>query len=127
MKKALILFAHGARDPEWALPLRRVQAMVRSQLAAAGRDEPVELAFLEFMSPSLAEVTEQLAAQSVTDVTVIPMFMAQGGHLKRDLPLMLDKLAQDFPALRFKLAAAVGEHEAVLQAMAQVALLGLGA
>lgn len=127
MKKALILFAHGARDPEWALPLRRVQAIVRGQLAAAGRDEPVELAFLEFMSPSLAEVTEQLAAQGVTDVTVIPMFMAQGGHLKRDLPLMLDKLAQDFPALRFNLAAAVGEHEAVLQAMAQVALLGLGA
>ena len=29
-KNALILFAHGARDPEWANPMRRVQAAVRA-------------------------------------------------------------------------------------------------
>jgi sirohydrochlorin cobaltochelatase len=44
---AVILFAHGAREPVWAQPLESI----RDRLRAAGT--PVELAFLEFMSPSL--------------------------------------------------------------------------
>ena len=51
MTTALILFAHGARDPEWANPMRRVQAVVRQRMSAV----PVELAFLEFMAPTLPE------------------------------------------------------------------------
>ena len=41
MSSALILFAHGARDPEWAAPLRRVQAAVRDRdtVARIGGDE----------------------------------------------------------------------------------------
>ncbi|HQC73311.1 MAG TPA: cobalamin biosynthesis protein CbiX, partial [Candidatus Competibacteraceae bacterium] len=42
MTTALILFAHGARDPEWANPMRRVQAVVRQRMSTV----PVELAFL---------------------------------------------------------------------------------
>ena len=48
---AIVLFGHGARDPEWAGPMRRIRDTV---LARA--DAPkVELAFLEFMSPTLPE------------------------------------------------------------------------
>ena len=50
-KTALILFAHGARDPEWANPMRRIRAAVMQQAPAMR----VELAFLEFMSPNLGD------------------------------------------------------------------------
>ena len=59
MKTALILFAHGARDPEWANPMRRVQAAVRQRVT----DIPVELAFLEFLPPTLPECAAQLIEQ----------------------------------------------------------------
>lgn len=113
-KTALILFAHGARDPEWASPMRRVCAAVNAQAPALR----VELAFLEFMSPELAPCAEALLAEGFERIVVLPMFIARGGHLKRDVPLLLDELRSRHPQVRFELATAVGEAEPIVQAMA---------
>lgn len=118
MKTALILFAHGARDPEWANPMRRVQSVVREQVAGV----PVELAFLEFMSPTLPECAAQLIAQGAEKVVILPMFIARGGHLKKEVPEMLAVLRCTYPNVEFSLGGAIGEHDTVVQAMASAAL-----
>lgn len=118
MTTALILFAHGARDPEWADPIRRVRAAIRQQVA----DIPVELAFLEFMSPDLASCAAQLIRDGVGKIVVLPMFIARGGHLKRELPEMLQTLQSAYPSVEFVLGNAIGEHEFVVRAMAEAAL-----
>ncbi len=115
---ALILFAHGARDPEWAKPLQRVQAAILARQTAAC----VELAFLEFMTPTLAECVSTLAGRGVAKIVVVPMFIAQGGHLKRDLPELLNALRLRYPQLELQLAAAIGEDAGVIEAMALAAL-----
>jgi sirohydrochlorin cobaltochelatase len=122
MTTAIILFAHGARDPEWAKPLRRIQAVVRERTA----EVPVELAFLEFIAPSLPESTAQLVARGARKIVVLPMFIAQGGHLKREVPEMLDALRSTYPEVQFSLGAAVGENEIVVQAMASAVLQAAG-
>ena len=111
---ALILFAHGARFPEWAETLHRLCAAVRTRLPAAR----VEPAFLEFMAPSLQDCTESLIAEGFGRIVVVPMFLAQGGHLKEDLPKLLDELRQAHPGVVFELTGPIGEAEAVIQAMA---------
>ena len=118
MKTALILFAHGARDPEWANPMRRVQSVVRERVT----DVPVELAFLEFMSPTLPECAAQLIAQGADKVVILPMFIARGGHLKKEVPEMLAVLRCTYPNVEFSLGGAIGEHDTVVQAMAGAAL-----
>lgn len=124
MKIALILFAHGARDPEWANPMRRVQSAIRQRLG----DVPVELAFLEFMSPNLPDCAEQLIRLGAQRIVVLPMFIARGGHLKREVPEMMETLHKLHPGVEFTLAGAIGEHDQVIQAMAGAALevAGLG-
>lgn len=122
MTTAIILFAHGARDPEWANPLRRIQAVVRERMA----EVPVELAFLEFIAPSLPESTAQLVARGARKIVVLPMFIAQGGHLKREVPEMLEALRSTYPEVQFSLGAAIGENEIVVQAMASAALQAAG-
>jgi sirohydrochlorin cobaltochelatase len=122
MTTALILFAHGARDPEWANPLRRVQAAIRQRAAGMA----VELAFLEFMAPNLHDCAAALVANGATKIVVLPMFIAQGGHLKREVPEMLDRLRSTWPAVQFSLAGAIGENEIVVQAMAEAALKSAG-
>src|SRR5690606_18768327 len=87
VRRALVLFAHGARDPRWAEPFRRLQEIVRSQ----SPELVVELAFLELMSPRLPELTAALAEQGVAEVTVVPVFLGQGGHVMRDLPGIVDE------------------------------------
>ena len=122
MTTAIILFAHGARDPEWANPLRRVQAAIRQRAGSV----PVELAFLEFMTPTLPECVAALVAGGVSNILVLPMFIAQGGHLKRDVPEMLALLRSTHTEVRFSLAGAIGENEIVVQAMAEAALKSAG-
>lgn len=118
MSTALILFAHGARDPEWANPMRRVQAAIRQRAGAL----PVELAFLEFIAPTLPDCAAALVAGGATKVVVMPMFIARGGHLKKETPAMLETLRATYPAVEFRLGGAIGENEAVIQAMADAAL-----
>lgn len=118
MTTALILFAHGARDPEWANPMRRVQAAVRQRMS----NVPVELAFLEFMAPNLADCVAGLVAQGADKIVVMPMFVARGGHLKKETPEMIETLRSTYPNVEFSLGNAIGEHELVVQAMATAAL-----
>jgi sirohydrochlorin cobaltochelatase len=122
MTTALILFAHGARDPEWAAPMRRVQAILRQQRPGLR----VELAFLEFRAPDLPACIAGLVADGATKILIMPMFIARGGHLKRDVPEMLARLRADWPAVDFVLAGVVGEHDAVVQAMAAATLQEAG-
>jgi sirohydrochlorin cobaltochelatase len=118
MTTALILFAHGARDPEWANPMRRVQAAICQRAT----DMPVALAFLEFLTPTLPETAAQLVAQGCDKIVVMPMFIARGGHLKNDLPGIIDLLRSTYPTVEFCLGGAIGEDESVVQAMAVATL-----
>lgn len=59
-------------------------------------------------------------------IIVVPMFIAQGGHLKNDLPAIIDELRVRFPHVAFEMAGPVGEVESVVQAMA-AHVLGLSA
>lgn len=117
MKTALILFAHGARDPEWANPMRAVQARVAEQAGAVD----VRLAFLEFMNPTLGEAVSELVAGGAGRIVILPMFIARGGHLKRELPEMIGQLRLAYRDVEFSLAPVIGEQERVIQAMADSA------
>ncbi|MBK8522971.1 MAG: CbiX/SirB N-terminal domain-containing protein [Betaproteobacteria bacterium] len=117
-KSALILFAHGARDPEWANPMRRVRAAVLQRNPSLR----VELAFLEFMSPNLGDCARALVEEGYEAISVVPMFIAQGGHLKNDVPVLMDELRNAHPDIRFVLSLPVGEAEAIVQAMATYAI-----
>ena len=115
MSSAIILFAHGARDPEWAQPFFRI----RDQVAHQFPDVPVNVAFLEIMQPTLAVAVAELAAKNINHITLIPLFMARGGHLKEDMPRLLAEIYQHHPAIRFHTAPAIGEVDAVLHCIAQ--------
>ncbi len=116
---ALILFAHGARDPRWAAPFERLLQLVQQSVA----DEVgVHLAFLELMHPSLPEVVMQLAEYGCLRISVVPVFLGQGGHVRRDLPELISRLEHDYPDVAFSLATAIGEDELVLQSIAQACI-----
>lgn len=123
MKSAIILFAHGARDPEWAAPIRRIQAAINERAP----EQAVAIAFLEFMAPDLESCAARLVADGAQRVVVQPMFIAQGGHLKRELPLLVEKLRSTWPGVEFLLDKAIGEEESVVQAMAEATLKKAGA
>ncbi|HYD62276.1 MAG TPA: CbiX/SirB N-terminal domain-containing protein [Noviherbaspirillum sp.] len=120
-QRSLVLFAHGARDPRWAEPFRRLQQLTQAQLP----DVAVSLAFLELMEPRLPELVKRLAQDGCKEVTVVPVFFGQGGHVLRDLPVMIDQLKQDYPDMKIDAVPAVGENADVLNAIARYCISSL--
>ena len=114
MDKALVLFAHGARAASWAEPFQRL----RDLTAARRPDCAVSLAFLELMTPSLPDEVGALVALGAREITIVPVFLGQGGHLLRDLPALLEQLRESHPDVTFATVPAVGEDPGVLAAMA---------
>lgn len=111
--QSLILFAHGARDAAWAAPFERLRVLVQ----AAMPDVNVQLAFLELMQPDLPAAVAQVVAGGAQRITVVPVFLGQGGHVRRDLPQLLGQLRQAYPQVRIDDVAAAGEDDAVLRAI----------
>ncbi len=114
MSTAILLFAHGARDPEWARPLEKLATAVR----ALRPQVTVQPCFLEFMSPDLATAIDSAVAAGALRIEVVPVFLAAGGHVKRDLPAMLDAARARHPGVTIVLSGVLGEAESVIAAMA---------
>ena len=121
--KALILFAHGARAASWAAPFERLRDLTQ----ARAPEVRVSLAFLELMTPRLPELVAELAADGVSELTVVPVFLGQGGHVLRDLPLMLDLLRSEYPQMTIRVVEAAGENAAVLNALSDYCIASLSA
>jgi len=122
VSRAIVLFAHGARDPRWAEPFEAVAAQVRAALPG-GR---VALAFLELMTPTLAEAVGRLAAEGASSVDIVPLFLGSGGHVRTDLPALVAALRPAHPGLTLQLHPAIGEHASVVAAMARAAVEAAG-
>jgi sirohydrochlorin cobaltochelatase len=86
----------------------------------------VRLAFLELMQPDLAAAAAQLVSAGVDMIRVVPVFLGQGGHLRRDLPSLIDDLRTQFPAAKFSYAPAAGEDTGVLDAIAAYCVRQIG-
>ncbi len=109
-----ILLAHGARDPDWVRPFEGV----RARLAQRDAQAPVELAFLEFNAPDLTTALDRLVARGCTRIVVVPVFLGQGGHVRKDVPRLIDAMRMQHPQIAIALSPSIGEDERVLDAIA---------
>ena len=116
--KGIILFGHGARNPEYIEPFKRIRASV--ERSAPGT--LVEIGFLELTQPPLEDAVACLVARGAQAVKVVPIFFAPGKHVLKDLPQRLGDAIDHFPGVEFEVAACVGEIDAVIEAMAAHAL-----
>ncbi|WP_028874303.1 sirohydrochlorin chelatase [Tepidiphilus margaritifer] len=115
---AVILFAHGARDPQWAEPVLAVAQQLRQSLPGAF----VQPAFLEFLPPGLPEAVEVALARGHRRVVLVPVFIAVGGHLREDLPRLVDSVRAAHPDVSIEVLPALGATESVRRAMADTVL-----
>lgn len=118
MKRGIVLFAHGARDPRWAGPFEAVAQRVRERDPAL----EVRLAFLELMTPTLRAAGDALAQAGCARIDVVPLFLGAGGHVRNDLPVLVDELRTAHPRVQWHLQRPIGEVDSVIDAMAGAAV-----
>ena len=118
----LVLFGHGARDQRWREPFERLAQKLKAARATGDAAGPVSLAFLELMEPDLPAAVADLVDQGCDVITVVPVFFGQGGHVRKDLPDAIERCRALHAGVEIRCAVAVGEDEAVLDALAQYCL-----
>jgi len=114
-KRALVLLAHGARDPQWARPFQQLVTELGELLPG----ERIVLAFLELMPPSLPACAASLHGEGVRSLRVVPVFLGMGGHMKDDLPKLAAEIRGRFPDLEITVEPPIGDQPEVIVAIAR--------
>ena len=94
-------------------------AAVRARMEASRPGVAVLNAYLELTEPQLDAAVDELAARGFDRITIVPMFLARGGHLRRDLPALVESLQRAHPGLHLRTTPAIGEDGDMLDALAQ--------
>ncbi|MER8221066.1 sirohydrochlorin chelatase [Streptomyces sp. NPDC094143] len=102
---ALVVVAHGSRDPRALSTVRALLDRVR----ALRPDVPVHLGHVELNAPLLPGT---LAALADTEAVLVPLLLSRGYHVKRDIP----EMAAASPA-RTRVAAPLGPHPLLVDAL----------
>ncbi len=116
--KAVIVFAHGSRDPLWRRPVEAVAQRVRELQPAAA----VACAYLEMSEPDLIQAADALIDAGARRVVVLPLFIGVGKHAREDLPRLIEQLAHAYPDVVISVRPAVGEDPGLVDAMARLAI-----
>lgn len=113
----ILLFAHGSRDSQWREPFSKIHKKV-----AIEHTGPVSLAFLEYMHPEFLEATSELISNGATEIRVVPLFLAAGGHVQSCIPDLVTKAQTQHPGVKFYILPPLGESHSVIEACSCFAL-----
>ncbi|MFE9249711.1 sirohydrochlorin chelatase [Streptomyces sp. NPDC007088] len=103
-RPALLVVAHGSRDPRHCATVRALVRRVR-RLRPGVR---VATAFLDFDTPSVPQALQRLAAQGVDEVVALPLLLTRAFHAKADIPAVLEESRRLLPSLRVRQAEVLG-------------------
>ncbi len=101
---ALVLVAHGSRDARHAATTAALCAELRRRRPGLR----VEVGYLEFDTPRVEHVLEQLDGAGFRDVVAVPLLLNRAFHAKTDIPATLREATAGLPRLRVTQADVLG-------------------
>jgi sirohydrochlorin cobaltochelatase len=113
--RAVILLDHGSREAEANAQLEAIAQLVAARMP--GRR--IATAHLTLAAPALAECAAACVRDGAREVVVVPCFLAAGRHVREDLPRLLADLRGAHPEATFRLAAPLGAHPAIAEALVE--------
>lgn len=122
MKNALVLIDHGSHRPESGNVLLRAVEKIRS----TGAWFFVAGAHMDIEQPSLRMAIETCLAQQPDRIVIVPFMLAPGRHSAEDIPRLAREAAPDLLEGRIIVAAPIGRHDGVVQAVIDSANEAIG-
>ena len=106
----VILLAHGSKSESWKEPFEKLLIRLR----AKGAHPHLRLAYMEFAGPSLEACLDELRGDDCKHIEVLPLFIAAGKHLSRDIPERIERYRSRRPGMHIELHPPLGESEAFI-------------
>lgn len=101
-----------------------VETLARAAAERAGFSR-WRAAFLELAQPDLQTAVQALAAEGARRIVVAPYFLVMGIHLRDDLPMLLEKAAEETPGVEVKASEPLGGHPELARIVAERALAAI--
>lgn len=108
-RTALLLIAHGSREPQANRELHETAARLRG----SGIGCSVFPCFLEIESPDIPSAFEQATEGGAENIIAFPYFLSTGAHVRKDIPQILADCAQRHPTVTVTLTRALGPDPAL--------------
>ena len=102
-KRGAVLLAHGSRDRSAGVEAGRLCR----ELASANPEWRFQAAYLKG-SPSLSEAVERLAARGCQAISVLPLLVFSGRHVREHIPALVAAEKSRRPGLRIELMPHLG-------------------
>lgn len=115
MSNRIILLAHGSSDKRWC---ETFENLASATLAAVPDSR---IAYMELAQPSIDDVVAEGVQAGVRQFTIVPLFLAAGRHLRKDVPAMIKELESSHD-VTIALAPPIGENPQLGEAIKDVVL-----
>lgn len=109
----IILLAHGSSDKRWCETFEQLAAPTVNSV------EGSQIAYMELAEPSLEHIVGQGVKEGIRTFTVVPLFLAAGRHLRKDVPAMIRTL-EEVHGISIGLAPPIGENPRLGKAIRDV-------
>jgi len=110
---ALLLIAHGSRQPEANADLHYLADDLRR------RGHPLVVpAYLELEAPDIDEGARLCVEQGASVLVLVPYFLSAGVHVRRDLAAARERLAERYAGVEVRLAGPLGQHPLLAEVVA---------
>ena len=110
------MLAHGSSDPNWKNPFIELT----KETLREGVFRKVSLAFFELEKPSLEDIIAKLHTEGEKNIFIFPVLLANGYHLKVDLPKRLKLLNEKYTGLEFATGSALIEQLKVRKSISEL-------
>ncbi|MEI8330925.1 MAG: sirohydrochlorin nickelochelatase [Methanomicrobiales archaeon] len=81
-KKGMLLVGHGSTMPYNQDLVEKTAAMIK----AGNTDFIVKCGFMNMNKPTIKESMEAFRKESIDSLVVVPLFLAKGVHIEKDIP-----------------------------------------
>lgn len=105
-KQPVIVLSHGSKSEE---AIDDFHYIVETMKEKSGNLE-IYGAQMEMAEPSLEEVVSELAPQEPDKVIIVPYFLYNGNHIKKDIPAKIEKLKERYPGITFEFLSPIGKE-----------------
>ncbi|MFZ1326548.1 MAG: sirohydrochlorin chelatase [Candidatus Contendobacter sp.] len=108
---AVLLIGHGTRRPAGVTEFHGLVEQLRQALP----ERTLLAGFLELAEPSLTDALETLWQQGFRRITALPAFLMAAGHIKNDIPIILNAFQAEHPGADLRLGSDLGMEPKLLQ------------
>lgn len=112
----VLYIGHGSRSKKGADEAKKFLEQIIEKVPV-----PIqEISFLELAAPSIEEGFERCVMRGATSIAVVPLFLLTAGHVKKDIPEIIKKLAGKYPEIKIDLKDALGVQKPIIDCMAKM-------